>query len=94
MFIGRRGDNSIYGLWTVRQFLGQEELPDNNSEVLAFLVPKPPLDISDVNNLDKTLKALAMLTRQYANEGKAGTFVTKTVADTRSDFMTIYRALP
>lgn len=53
-----------------------------------------PLDISDIDNLDKTLKALALLTRQYANQLKAGTYVTKTVADTRSDFMTIFRALP
>lgn len=57
--------------------------------------PAPvPLDISDINNLDKALKALALLTRQYGNEGKAGTFVTKTVADTRADFMSIVRALP
>jgi hypothetical protein len=94
MFIGRRQDNSIYGLWTVRQWEGQEELPSDNPEVVAFLAPKPPLDISDINNLDKALKALALLTRQYANALLAGTFAQKTVAEVRGDFMTIYRALP
>lgn len=94
MFIDRKADGTIYGLWTVRQWAGQEELPDNAPAVLAFQAPKPPLDISDINNLDKALKALALLTRQYANALQAGTFVQKTVADVRTDFMTIYRALP
>lgn len=61
----------------------------------ALVAPiQTPLDISDIDNLDKTLKALALLTRQYANALKAGTYVAKTVADTRGDFMTLYRALP
>lgn len=42
MFIGRRGDNSIFGCWTVQQFEGQEELPDNHPDVIAFLNPPPP----------------------------------------------------
>lgn len=37
MFIGRREDGTIYGLWTVRQWEGQEELPDDDSEIVAFL---------------------------------------------------------
>jgi hypothetical protein len=69
-------------------------------------VPQPadaapaPLDISDIDNLDKTLKALALLTRAYANALKKGTFAgtaadgTKTVADVKADFMAVYRALP
>jgi len=63
-FIGRRGDTSIYGLWTVRQFPGQEELPDDHSEVLAFRTPPPPIDLSDVNNLENGLKALALCVAQ------------------------------
>lgn len=99
MFIGRRADRSIYGCWSVRQaddadHPGQEELADSHPDVIAFLAPKPPLDIADIDNLDKTLKALALLTRQYANALKAGTYVAKTPADTRADFMTIFRALP
>ena len=34
-----------------------------------------------------------LLNRQYANQHKAGTYVVKTVADTRADFMAIYRLL-
>lgn len=94
MFIGRRPDGSIYGAWTVRQFQGQEELEDNDPALVAFLAPKPPLDVSDINNLDKALKSLALLTGQYANALKAGTYVTKSVADVRADFMAVYRALP
>lgn len=99
MFVGRRADRSIYGCWSVRQpddanHPGQEELSDNDPELLAFVAPKPPPDISDIDNLDKTLKALALLTRQYANALKAGTYVAKTPADTRADFMAIFRALP
>jgi len=64
MFIGRRVDTSIYGLWTVRQFEGQEELPETDPEVVAFLAPKPPIDFSDVNNIEKGLKALALCVAQ------------------------------
>lgn len=63
-FIGRRGDNSIYGIWTVRQFEGQEELPDDHADVLAFRAPKPPIDLSDTDNLEKGLKALALCVAQ------------------------------
>lgn len=42
MFVARRQDNTIYGMWTVRQFPGQEELPDNEPEVLAGPVKLPP----------------------------------------------------
>jgi hypothetical protein len=35
MFIGRNPDGTIYGLWTVRQWEGHEELPDNHPDVIA-----------------------------------------------------------
>jgi hypothetical protein len=63
-FVGRRGDTSIYGLWTVRQTPGQEELPDDDPEVIAFRVPIPPIDRSDINNLEKGMKALALCVAQ------------------------------
>jgi hypothetical protein len=47
MFIARKADGTIYGAWTVRQFDGQEELADSDPQLIAFLSPKPPLDISD-----------------------------------------------
>jgi hypothetical protein len=37
MYIGRRDDGTIYGQWTVQQWEGQEELPDDDPEVVAFL---------------------------------------------------------
>jgi len=37
MYIGRNEDGSIYGLWTVKQYEGQEEKPENDSEIIAFL---------------------------------------------------------
>lgn len=56
-FIGRREDGSIYGLWTVRQWPDQEELSDTHPDVQAFNPVKPPRDLSELDNLDKTLKA-------------------------------------
>src|SRR4051812_30063035 len=43
MFVGRKEDGSIYGLWAVRQWDGQEELPDDDADVVAFRarVPAP-----------------------------------------------------
>jgi hypothetical protein len=57
--------------------------------------PAPtPIDLSNIDNLDRTLKALGLLTRQYSNALKAGTYVNKTVADVKADFSAIYAALP
>lgn len=36
MFVARRPDNSIYGCWSVRQFEGQEELPDDHPDLVTF----------------------------------------------------------
>lgn len=57
MFVGRRADTSIYGLWTVRQFVGQEELPDNSPDVLAFLTPTAAqvVDASRLAAIDSTI---------------------------------------
>lgn len=56
--------------------------------------PAVPIDLSDLDNLDRAIKSNVLLTRQYANQQKAGTYVLKSISDTRADFMTIYRALP
>ena len=42
MYVCRREDGSIYGCWTVRQWEGQEELPLDHPEVVAFFNPPPP----------------------------------------------------
>lgn len=67
MFVARHPDNSIYGLWTVRQWPGQEELADNHPDVVAFLAPKPPIDLSNLNNIEKALKALALCVADVGN---------------------------
>ena len=36
VFIGRREDRTIYGLWSVPQWDGQEKLADDHAEVVAF----------------------------------------------------------
>lgn len=64
MFIARREDGSIYGSWTVQQFKGQEEIPNEHPDLVAFLAPKAPIDLSDVDNLEKGLKALALCVAQ------------------------------
>ena len=64
MFIARKPDLTIYGCWTVKQFDGQEELPDDHPEIIAFKTPNPPLDLSDVNNLEKSIKTLALCIAQ------------------------------
>jgi len=94
MFIGRRGDNSIYGCWTVRQWDGQEELADDHPDVVAFNVPQPPIDLSDLDNLAKTLKAIGLLMRDYCNALQAGTYTQKSVAQLRADFAAKYASLP
>lgn len=63
-FVGRRGDNSIYGTWTVRQWAGQEELPDTHPDVVAFLVPPPRPDLSNVDSLDRSVRVLALCIAQ------------------------------
>lgn len=33
MFVDRRADGTIYGKWTVKQWEGQEELPDDHPDI-------------------------------------------------------------
>lgn len=40
-YVSRRDDGSIYGLFTVRQHPGQEELADDHADVVAFRNPPP-----------------------------------------------------
>lgn len=63
-FIGRRLDASLYGLWTVQQWPEQEELPNTHPDVVAFTAPKPPIDLSNLDNIEKSLKALALCVAQ------------------------------
>jgi hypothetical protein len=41
-YIGRREDRSIYGLWTVQQWPGQEFLAENHADVVAARAATQP----------------------------------------------------
>ena len=72
----------------------------NGSIFTAPPSPPPPVDFSDLDNLDRAFKAFGLLLRQYANEVHTGAYAgtgpggTKTVAEAKADFKTIYQALP
>lgn len=85
MFIGRRNDSTIYGCWTVRQWSGQEELADDNPELVAFLAPKPPIDFSNTDNIEKSLKALGLVMASWNN---------RTPAQLKSAFKAAWDSLP
>jgi len=89
-YIGRRPDRSIYGAWTSKQpmdadHLGLEEVPETDPEYLAFLIPPPPIDRSDTNNLERVLKALVLCIAQVGG---------LTVAQIRTLFKAKWDALP
>ena len=63
-FVGRRVDNSIYGCWEVKQWSDQEFLPDAHPDIVAFRAPKPPIDLSDLDNIEKGIKTLALCIAQ------------------------------
>lgn len=85
MFIGRKDDGTIYGLWTCKQWEGQEELPDNDPAVVAFMAPKPPIDQSDLNNIEKRDKAILLCVAQVGG---------LTVAQIRTMFKQKFDSLP
>lgn len=58
------------------------------------VAPTLPPDLSNVDNLERTLKALALVMRDYCNALKAGTYTDKTVAQLKTDFATKYNSLP
>lgn len=98
MWIGRKA-GVIYGAWTSRQaddadHPGQEEVADNHPDLVAFQAPKPPTDYSNIDNLDKTLKSIGLLLRDYTNALQAGTHTQKSVAQLKADFATKWNSLP
>jgi hypothetical protein len=63
--------------------------------------PAPtPFDFSDLDNLEKVIKAIGLLMRDYCNQLKAGTYAgngpggSKTVAEVKSDFAAKFNSLP
>ena len=52
MFVGRRDDRTIYGLWSVRQWEGQDELADDHADVVAFRNrATPPVTLTTTQKL-------------------------------------------
>jgi len=50
-FIGRREDHSIYGLWSVRQWPGQEWLAEDHTDVVAARAAAQPPERSPEQKL-------------------------------------------
>lgn len=67
---------------------------------LASDSPATPQDYSNMDNLDKTLKSVGLLVRDYCNALKTGSYTgsgsggTKTISEVKSDFMAKYNSLP
>lgn len=77
-----------------RDWRKYQEWVDGGGVAEAADQPPTPIDLSNIDNLDKVLKAIGLLLRQYTNALQAGTHSQKTVAQLKSDFATIYRNLP
>lgn len=83
MFIGRK-NGAIYGTWTVRQWPDQEDLADDHPDLVAFLAAKPPIDLSNVDNIEKSLKALGLVMASWNG---------KTPAQLKTAFKTAWESL-
>ena len=94
MFVQRNAQSAIMGCFRNPQpGYATEELPDDHADVLAFL-NRPSIDLSNLDNLDKALKALGLLLRDYTNALQAGTHTQKTVVQVKADFKAKYDTLP
>lgn len=94
MFVGRRIDGSIFGAWTVRQFEGQEELPDNAPELVSFLIPKPPLDQADFDNAMRIIKAKCVSDLAFRLGKAPGALTAAEIQAERTRIKNISDALP
>lgn len=57
--------------------------------------PDPvPIDYSNLDNLEKTLKAIGLLMRDYTNALQAGTHTQKSIAQMKADFAVKWNSLP
>ena len=71
------------------------QIDDSVPELAAYLAATHVLfDNSNFDNMDKTLKAFALVVRDYTNGLLAGTYTNKTVNQIKADFLTKYNSLP
>jgi len=69
VFVGRRDDGSIYGIWTVRQWEGQEEMLAEDPEVLAGPVPLSKEQIAAIRAGKEVDPAIALVSAENAAKG-------------------------
>ena len=53
-----------------------------------------PIDLSDIDNLEKSFKAMALMMRDYTNALQAGTHTQKSIAQLKTDFAAKWNSLP
>jgi hypothetical protein len=71
-WVWRDGGGAVKGCFRARQpGYAEEELADSHPDVMAFLAPRPPIDLSNLDNLERTLKAQALVFRDYSNALKS-----------------------
>jgi len=106
VFVARNGHGQIYGIWTVRQFQGQEELSNNHPEVVAFLNPPPKTAeqheqdaLSALNGGGAPINMLRLMKAKFISDlawriGKApGALTNAELNAERSRIAAIYKAL-
>lgn len=82
----QRTGRVVCGCFNQRQDgYAEEFLPDNDPEVIAFLAPRPPIDFSNVDNVEKALKALGLVIAAWNG---------KTPAQLKDAFKTAWDSLP
>lgn len=67
-----------------------------NGAVVKYVPPvePAPIDQSDIDNIEKQMKALALVMRSYCNALNAGTYTNKSVAALKADFKQAFDSLP
>lgn len=67
-FVQRTSAGAITGVYArLQPGIAEEFLPADNGEVVAYLAPKPPIDLSNIDSLEKTIKATNLNYRNYCN---------------------------
>ena len=70
-----------------------EEREVTYEEYLALVPPPVPVDQSNIDLIDKKIKALALLMRTYINQTRAGNTTNVTMNTLKADFKTAFDSL-
>lgn len=86
MYVQRNAQNVIIGVYhQCQDGFATEELQESHPDIVAFHASRIR-DNSDIEQLDKAIKSLGLLLREYTNALQAGTHSTKTVTQLKADF--------